>query len=99
MRLSAAFAASLRMADMRTMTKDEPNLRASSDASLRAHCSLETGPRLLLIPDHRLVQRHVVHAFRNGRRDAIEQQRFQFLPACNLFSWNQIGILGPVVGH
>ena len=52
----------------------------------RAHGGLgEAGPRRLLEPGQELVQRHVIHAFRNRRGDAVEHQRLQFLPSARSF--------------
>ena len=43
------------------------------------------GPRRLLEPGQELVQRHAVHAARNRRGDAVEDQRLQLFPLRYLF--------------
>src|SRR5215467_5995333 len=37
-----------------------------------------------------LIERHVVHAFRNRRGDAVEHHLLQSVPFCRLFQNNQI---------
>ena len=64
--LSAASAASLRIADIRMMMDDDPSPRSSRDTRHALTVGLgEAGPRRLLEPRHELVQRHVVHTFCN----------------------------------
>jgi hypothetical protein len=70
--LSAASAASLRIADILIMMEDDPSRRSSNDTRQALTVALvKPGRGILLEPVHELVQCHIVHAFRNRRRDAV----------------------------
>jgi hypothetical protein len=66
-----------------------PSRRQSWDTEEETELGFSGGSRRLLEPSHELVQRHVVHAFRNRGRDAVQHQRLQFLPPRNPLNCNQ----------
>ena len=87
--LSAASAASFRIADILIMMEARPEPAGFQGYPPRANGGLgEAGPGRLLEPGQELVQRHVVHAFRDRRGDAVEHERLQFLPPFELFNHN-----------
>src|SRR5271168_4206446 len=72
--LSAASAASLRIAGMRIMIDDEPRPRSSSDTRRALTVALvKPGRGACWNPGQELVQRHVVCALRNRGENAIER--------------------------
>src|SRR5439155_25393422 len=70
--------------------RSPPSSGASSPLSTASAASGEARSRRLLEPVVKFLQRHVVHPFRNRRRDAVEHERLQLLPLRDLFHRNQI---------
>jgi hypothetical protein len=89
--LSAASAASLRIADIRMMIDDEPRPRASRDTRQALIVAL-VKPGRGACRNHAMnsFQRHVVHPARNRRRHAVEHERLQLLAFCELLHHSQI---------
>src|SRR5580658_5250734 len=86
--LSAASAASLRIADILIMMEDDPRRRSSSDTRHALTVAL-------VKPGRGACWNHAINSFsamlytfRNRRGDAVEDEHLQFLPLGDLFNHN-----------
>ncbi len=76
------------------MMDDDPRPRASRATRHALTVALvKPGRGVRWNHNVKFVQRHVVDAFRNRRRDAVEYQHLQFLPLRDLWNRNQISHL------
>lgn len=67
--------------------EDDPRRRSSSDTRHALTGGFgEARPWRLLEPRHEFVQGHVVDAFRNRGRDAVEYEGLQLLPLGDLLN-------------